>query len=243
MEDTLKGRVGIVTGAARGIGRAIAIDLAKSGVKVVINYRNSRESAIQLAADIDGIAVQADVSTSEGAEALVTAAVQLGSLDILVNNAGITDDNLTIRMSDKQWDDVMRTNSGGTFRMIRAALPVMARQRSGSIVNVSSVTGLRGNPGQANYSASKAAIHGMTRTIAKEMARRNVRVNAVAPGFIETEMTATLPNQILEAARTQIPLQRMGQPHEVAEVVTFLCGPHSAYITGQVFVVDGGLSA
>ena len=238
----MKGQVAIVTGAARGIGRAIAIDLAESGVKVVINYRNSRESATQLAAEIDGVAVQADVSTSEGAETLVAAATQLGSLDILVNNAGIADDNLSIRMSDAQWDEVMRTNAGGTFRMIRAALPVMARQRSGTIVNVSSVTAIRGNPGQANYSASKAAIHGMTRSIAKEMARRNIRVNAVAPGFIETDMTQQLSSRILDAARKEIPLQRLGQPKDVAEIVTFLCSPRSAYITGQVFVVDGGLS-
>jgi len=210
---------------------------------VIINYRSSEAEAVQLAAELGGTAVQADVSTEGGATALVEAANAFGSIDVLVNNAGITADSLSMRMSDDQWDDVLRVNAGGTFRMIRAVLPIMARQRSGSIVNLSSVTAIRGNVGQANYSASKAAIHGMTRSIAKEMARRNVRVNAVAPGFVETDMTAQLSDRILEAARSEIPLRRLGLPQEIADVVCFLCGPGSSYITGQVFVVDGGLSA
>jgi len=236
-------KVAIVTGGARGIGRAVAIQLAKGGAKVIINYRSSEAAAVQLAAELGGTAVQADVSTEGGATALVEAANAFGSIDVLVNNAGITADSLSMRMSDDQWDDVLRVNAGGTFRMIRAVLPIMARQRSGSIVNLSSVTAIRGNVGQANYSASKAAIHGMTRSIAKEMARRNVRVNAVAPGFVETDMTAQLSDRILEAARSEIPLRRLGLPQEIADVVCFLCGPGSSYITGQVFVVDGGLSA
>ena len=239
----MQDKVAIVTGGARGIGRAVAIQLAKGGAKVIINNRSSEAAAVQLAAELGGTAVQADVSTEGGATALVEAANAFGSIDVLVNNAGITADSLSMRMSDDQWDDVLRVNSGGTFRMIRAVLPIMARQRSGSIVNLSSVTAIRGNVGQANYSASKAAIHGMTRSIAKEMARRNVRVNAVAPGFVETDMTAQLSDRILEAARSEIPLRRLGLPQEIADVVCFLCGPGSSYITGQVFVVDGGLSA
>ena len=239
----MQDKVAIVTGGARGIGRAVAIQLAKGGAKVIINYRSSEAEAVQLAAELGGTAVQADVSTEGGATALVEAANAFGSIDVLVNNAGITADSLSMRMSDDQWDDVLRVNAGGTFRMIRAVLPIMARQRSGSIVNLSSVTAIRGNVGQANYSASKAAIHGMTRSIAKEMARRNVRVNAVAPGFVETDMTAQLSDRILEAARSEIPLRRLGLPQEIADVVCFLCGPGSSYITGQVFVVDGGLSA
>jgi 3-oxoacyl-[acyl-carrier protein] reductase len=239
----LEGKVAIVTGASRGIGQQIAVELAKAGARVVVNYRSRAAEADALAASLPGaIAVQADVSTSSGCERLAAAATALGDLDILVNNAGITADNLMLRMSDAQWDDVLATNAGGPFRMIRAVLPTLLKRRQGSIVNVVSVSALRGNPGQANYSASKAAVIGLTRSLALEIARRNVRVNAVAPGFVGTDMTAALTDDQRKAATEAIPMRRMGTPADIAPIVRFLCGPGAAYITGQVVAVDGGLS-
>jgi len=239
----LQGKVAIVTGGARGIGAAIARELAAHGARVVVNYQSSGAAAEALAAAIDGLAVQADVSTTEGCEALVAAAAQVGGPHILVNNAGITDDGLAMRLRDPQWDRVLEVNAGGVFRMCRAVLPAMAKAREGRIINLASVSALRGNPGQVNYSAAKAAVLGLTRTLALEMARRGVRVNAVCPGFIETDMTSALPEATRDRAVAAVPLGRMGTPDEIAAMVRFLCGPGGAYITGQSFVVDGGLSA
>ena len=239
----LKDKIAIVTGGSRGIGAQVVRELAAAGAKVVINYRSSRASAETLAQQVDGVAVQADVATTEGCEAVLAVASALGGADILVNNAGMTDDGLLVRMADAAWEEVMATNAGSAFRMSRAVLPQMMKRRAGVIINIASVSAFRANPGQANYAASKAALVAMTRTLAKEICKRQIRVNAVAPGFIQTDMTAKLSDKVLEAATDQIPLRRIGLPEDVAPLVRFLCGPHSSYITGQTYIVDGGLSA
>lgn len=239
----LTNRVAIVTGGGRGIGRAIALELGEAGARVIVNYRRSAEAAEEVAAAVGGLAIQADVATKEGCEALIEAAVDLGSLDILVNNAGITRDGLMVRMSDDDWSDVLETNLNSTFRLCRAATEIMMRQRSGSIINVTSVSGMRGNAGQANYAASKAAVAAMSTSLAKEMGRRGIRVNCVAPGFVATDMVSAMNPKVVDAATSMIPMRRLAEPKEVAKVVRFLASDDASYVTGQQWVVDGGLGA
>ena len=241
----LSGEIAIVTGGSRGIGSAIALELGRAGAVIVLNYNNSKEQATGLLAQLPSgsVAVRADISTEEGVDAIFAAADDLGGASILVNNAGITRDGLLPMMPDEDWLDVMNTNATGTFRTCRAASLRMMRKRRGAIVNITSISAIRGNSGQTNYSASKAAVIGLSRSLARELGRRNIRINCVAPGFIETDMTSVLPNLVIESALERIPLRRIGQPEEVATMVRFLCGPDSSYISGQLFVVDGGMSA
>ncbi len=244
----LMGRSALITGASRGIGAACARELAALGARVVINYAGSREAAESVVSDIvssggQATALRGDVSDPTSAQSLVEATVDLyGSLDILVNNAGITRDNLIVRLSDDDWTSVIDTNLSGVFYVTRAASKVMMKQRFGSIINITSVIGLVGNAGQVNYAAAKAGVIGLTKSVAKELAGRGVRANAVAPGFIETDMTATLPDSVREAASAQIAMKRFGTPSDVAKAVAFLAGDDAAYITGQVLAVDGGMT-
>jgi len=242
METNLDGRVAIVTGASRGIGRAIALRLGQAGAHVIVNYRTSAAAAEEVAASIGGTAVQADVSTAEGCQALVQAGITHGRIDILVNNAGITLDGLMLRMSDEEWSQVMQTNLMSTFRLCREVASHMLTQRAGAIVNLTSVSGIRGNPGQANYAASKAAVSAMSRSLAKELARRGIRVNCVAPGFIHTDMVEAMNPKVVAEVTKAIPMRRLGTPDEVAKVVHFLVSDAAAYVTGQEWVVDGGLA-
>ncbi|MEI6255405.1 MAG: 3-oxoacyl-[acyl-carrier-protein] reductase [Planctomycetota bacterium] len=242
----LSGQVAIVTGASQGLGKAIAEALGGAGATVALVSRSAGKLA-EVAAGIRAAGGKAeefvcDVSRGEDVAKVVEQVVeQFGRLDILVNNAGVTRDTLIPRMSDEDWDVVMATNLRGPFLFMRAASRPMMQQRYGRIINVSSVSGLIGNPGQANYSASKAGLVGLTRTVSKELAGRKVTVNAVAPGFIASEMTAALGSALLDEVKKRVPAKRLGEAWEIAEAVLFLASPSSAYITGQVLVVDGGL--
>ena len=240
--------VALVTGASRGIGAAIARTLADVGYGVAVNYARSADLAESIAAEIvssggSAVAVQADVSDADAVDemfAKVTA--ELGPVTVLVNNAGITEDGLLLRMSADQWDRVLATNLRSVYLCTKAALKPMLRARSGRIISVSSISGIAGNPGQSNYSASKAGVIGFTKSIAKEVGSRGITVNAVAPGFIATDMTEALGETVTEAVTTQISLGRLGQPEEVASVVRYLASEDASYITGQTIVVDGGLA-
>jgi 3-oxoacyl-[acyl-carrier protein] reductase len=244
----LQGQVAVVTGGSGGIGRAVVLALAAEGchVGVVGGHDLAAAEAVAREAEALGItalARRADVSDAAQAEAAVAeVAERFGRLDILVNNAGITRDGLLLRMTEADWDAVLDVNLKGAFHCTKAALRSMVRQRRGRIVNVASIVGMMGNPGQANYAAAKAGLIGFTRAMAREVASRGVLVNAVAPGFIQTRMTDALPESAREAMQRQIPIGRLGQPEDVAPVVLFLCLPEASYITGQVLVVDGGVT-
>ncbi|MGV3721883.1 MAG: 3-oxoacyl-[acyl-carrier-protein] reductase [Actinomycetota bacterium] len=244
---SLEGKVALVTGGGRGIGRAVALALAEAGADVAVAVSRDMASAEAVAEEVRAkgrraIASQTDVADGKATEALFTQVVsELGQIDILVNNAGITRDGLLMRMSEDDWDAVLDVNLKGTFNCTKAALKRMVRQRSGRIVNVTSVMGVTGNAGQANYAASKAGIIGLTKSTAKEVGSRGITCNAVAPGWIRTQMTEKLPQEVSDQVLKQIPLARLGEPEDVAGLVTFLCSDNAAYITGQVIVVDGGL--
>lgn len=244
----LTGKVAIVTGASRGIGKTIAQTLAAAGATVVLNYNGSAEAAEQTATDIRGRggmaeAVKCNVSEDTESEAFVKTVLQkYGRVDILVNNAGITRDNLIVRMTEEEFDAVLDTNLKGAFHMIKHLTRTFMKQRYGKIINISSVSGILGNAGQANYAASKAGLIGLTKSVARELASRNVCVNAVAPGFIRTDMTEKLSETVKDNAVGQIPLGKMGSPEDVAQAVLFLAEEASDYITGQVLCVDGGMA-
>lgn len=240
-------KTALVTGASRGIGRAIALALASKGFAVALNYAGSHDAAEAAKKEIEdaggkAFTVQGDVSKSEDVDRIFkTVKDEFGGLDVLVNNAGINRDALLIRMKESNWDDVIATDLKSDFLTTKAAAAMMMRKRKGSIINISSVVGIMGNIGQANYAAAKAGVIGLTKACAKEMAARNIRVNAVAPGFIETAMTDGIPEKIREGMIASIPMGRMGQPEDIARAVCFLASDDASYITGQVLVVDGGL--
>ena len=235
---SLEGKRALVTGASRGIGRGIAEELARAGADVVVGYRSGSDEAQELAEAIGARAVQADVSDPDEAKRLVDEA---GDLDVLVNNAGITRDGLLARMPDADWRDVLETNLSGAFYTCRAVTRGMMRRRSGSIVNVSSIVGVHGNPGQTNYSAAKAGLIGFTKALARELGGRGVRANVVAPGYVTTRLTDVLPDDLKEAMLANTPLGRLGSPQDVAGAVRFLASDEASFITGEVLLVDGGL--
>lgn len=243
----LENKIALVTGASRGIGREIALTLAKLGAAVIVNYNGARERAEEVVALIkenggEAIAIQANVAVAEDVERLFKEALAaFGRMDILVNNAGITKDNLILKMSEEEFDAVLDTNLKGAFFCMKQAAKLMLKQRGGRIINISSISGIMGNPGQANYCAAKAGLIGMTKSLARELGSRGITVNTVAPGFIETDMTRGLSEQIREGMLAQIPLKRAGSARDVAQAVAFLASDHASYITGQTLQVNGGM--
>lgn len=248
MQIDLSNKVAIVTGASRGIGRAIALELAASGARVVVNYRSQQQEADEVVAAIEqaggtATAVQADVAQPADIERLIkTTQKTYGGLDILINNAGITRDNLLVRMKDDEWDAVFSTNLRSVFQLTKAALKPMMKARWGRIITITSVVGLTGNAGQANYAAAKAGLIGFTKSVAREMASRGITANAVAPGYVETAITNALSDEIKATALTNIPAGRLGQPEDIAKAVVFLVSDAAAYITGQTLAIDGGMT-
>lgn len=243
----LKDKVAIITGGSRGIGSAICLDFASKGANVVVNYSGNKEAALKTVAQceeygVKAIAIKADIGNSSEVEYLVQETMNaFGKIDILVNNAGITRDNLILRMSDQEFDDVIQTNLKGTYLCMKQISKIMIKQRHGRIINMSSVVGIAGNSSQVNYAASKAGVIGMTKSLAKELARRSITVNAVAPGYIRTDMTSNLPEAVTKQLLDSIPLGRLGEVTDIAKTVSFLASDDASYITGQVINVNGGM--
>ncbi|MGG1268654.1 3-oxoacyl-[acyl-carrier-protein] reductase [Brevibacillus laterosporus] len=243
----LEGKVALITGASRGIGRAIALKYAEAGANIIVNYSGNEAKAQETVADIEklgreAIMIRANVGNTEEAENMVKEALErFGKIDILVNNAGITRDNLLMRMKESEWDEVINVNLKGVFNMTKALTRPMMKQRGGSIINITSVVGVLGNAGQANYVAAKAGVIGLTKTTARELASRNIKVNAIAPGFVDTDMTDVLSEDVKSGILAQIPFNRLGSADEISNVALFLASDASSYMTGQTLHVDGGM--